>query len=313
MHRLATACFALLLCCASGCAALITARAEFSQDADWENYDQVVVRTLNGRVNLSVDPAATRVSVSGVKQAGGMTLQEAEAHLAQVEVKVGPDTSAAGTLRVEVVYPDELRNRNVAASLTIRVPRSVAADVETSNGSIRASDLRGPSRLATSNGGVVAQRVAGDLSVETSNGRIDLDDVSGNVSARTSNGSVVARTIGGGLKAESSNGGVQAMGVKGDVHVDTSNGRVVVEGEPTPEGTVEVASSNGSIHITLPATLRGELDLRTSNGRVRVDTAALQLSKLETSRQRFSAVVNGGGAGRVIAETSNGSVTLDCR
>ena len=60
MHRLALAASALLLCYASGCATLITARAEFTQDADWHNYDQLVVRTLNGRVNLSVDPAASR-------------------------------------------------------------------------------------------------------------------------------------------------------------------------------------------------------------------------------------------------------------
>jgi DUF4097 and DUF4098 domain-containing protein YvlB len=298
----------------AGCSGtLVRVSQDVSIDSPWNDYELVVIRTVNGAVELTTAADVQGVRVRGQKSAGGLTAEEARRNLEQVEVAVGPDESNPKSLLVELRFPEELRTKNVAAGLHVTVPEAVAADVTTGNGSILVRGMRDMVVLRTSNGRITVDSVDGTVDAHTSNGRIEASAIAGEFRARTSNGAIVARQIGGDCRAETSNGPVEALGVAGNVAATTSNGRVVVDATPAEQGTVEVKASNGSIELTLPRMLKGRLLLRTSNGSVRTSTADMSLSQPQSSRGHFEALMNGGGEGRVLASTSNGSITLNCR
>lgn len=298
----------------AGCSgSLVRVSQDVSIDWPWSDYEQVVIRNANGAVELTSAADVEGVRVRGQKSVGGATAEEARRHLEQVEVAVGPDAANPRALLIELRFPPELRTKNAGAELRVTLPDPVAADVTTGNGSILVRAMRGKVVLRTSNGGITVDSVDGAADAQTSNGRIEASAISGDLRARTSNGAIAARCIRGELRAETSNGPVEALDVAGNVAVTTRNGRVVVDATPGEQGIVEVMASNGSIELTLPAVIKGQLVLKTSNGRVRTNTGDMSFSRPQSSRGHFEALMNGGGEGRVLASTSNGSITLSCR
>lgn len=296
----------------TGCGmTLFHASENYREEANWADYSRVKARTING--DISIAPGAgPGIVVEGRLHAGGITLAEAQSNLEALQVRVAPDEADPRILAIDFVYPEELRNRNIGADLVIHAPESCAVDLNTGNGTVVASDILGPSTMRTSNGNVKATRVNGPLVISTSNGSIESETVDGALEARTSNGNVIARSITGDCKLISSNGRIQAMAVVGGVSADTSNGGIVVQAAPSHGANFDLDTSNGSIRVTIPANLSLDLDLAASNGRVLTELGDAPITQLHMSRQSLAGKLNGGGAGKLYARTSNGSVTLTC-
>lgn len=303
---------ALSMLCLPGCGlTLVRVDEAFRRDADWADYSRVIVRTLNGSLEL-VTGADEGVRVEGRLFAGGTTLSEAQANLAALDVRISPDEADPGALRVEFVYPDSLRNRGIGAAMVIHTPESCAVDMVTGNGAISVSDIQGPSVLRTSNGSVKSLGVAGALVVETSNGSIVAERVDGRFDAQTSNGAVFARQITGECRLGSSNGKIEATQIVGGVHASTSNGGIVVQAAPAGSADFSLDTSNGAIRVDVPMTVALDLDMASSNGRVHTELGEASISNLRLSKSAVSGKLNGGGAGKLYARTSNGSITLSC-
>jgi hypothetical protein len=296
---------------ASGCVNIVQATREYSFTAPWDNYEKVIVQSRNGGVELS--PASDpELRVSGRKWASGATIGEAEANVEQLEVIAEPARDDPRSIVVRLEYPEELEHRSIGAKMVVRVPQPIAASVETSNGSIRVKRMKEPVVLETSNGRITAEDIAGRLEARTSNGRIEARKVAGGVTAETSNGSVVLGDVQGGCRIDTSNGSIRAEAVHGDVEATTSNGTITVAAVPDKSGRVVLRTTNGSIEASIPATLAADIELTTSNGKIRPELHEVPIVLRHMSKRRFEATLNGGG-GKVIASTSNGSVTLECR
>jgi DUF4097 and DUF4098 domain-containing protein YvlB len=289
----------------------VKATSDFAATHPWDGYKRVEVSVRNGAVELrSAD--VHEIKISGRKFAGGLTLAEAEANLAKVEVYAALSEQRADTFVVELRYPLELASKSVGAEVLIEVPEPCAADLTTSNGPVRASGLKDEVKLSTSNGAVRADGVVGRLTVDTSNGNADVDNVQGDATVSSSNGGLTVRGVQGRCVLSTSNGGIRAEDLSGDVEIKTSNGNIRLVAASGRAGRIDLRSSNGSIHASLPPDLAAQLRLRTSNGRVRVSLGQAALEPRECSRTRFEGTMNGGG-GLVTAETSNGSITVDSR
>jgi len=302
----------LLVVVAAGCASPVRVSENFALEAPWGDYERIVVHTLNGDVDLA-SGGSPGIQVSGVKTAGGLTFNEAHDNLNLLKVVAEADADDPKTFVVELDYPERLRYRNIGADFTIRLPQSVAADVNTSNGRIQARGLRDLVQLNSSNGDIVVEEVAGRVEAGTSNGGVRASNVSGPLKAATSNGRVFVQLIGGECVLASSNGTIEAREVNGGLRATTSNGNIIAAVNPPEDGEVVLRTSNGQIQADLPAGLRGELSLRTSNGRVRTDFGTATLSRPEWSDDHFAGLLNGGGPARIVARTSNGPIMLTCR
>lgn len=201
------------------------------------------------------------------------------------------------------------RYKNVRWEL--RVPRETNVTLDTSGGSIEASNLKGSFsastsgggisvdqvegvvKVDTSGGGISLSKIVGDVSAETSGGGIDLADIQGNAVADTSGGGISAEKISGDIKAETSGGSIDIVEAGGRVDASTSGGSVAVTfaSGNAKGGTLE--SSGGGVVATIDPRVALSLDASSSGGRVHSE---LPVEVIGTaSRDELRGTINGGG------------------
>ena len=150
-----------------------------------------------------------------------------------------------GTIRATGPTTIGWSSQSWSVSYRLRVPRHLAAQLHTENGSIELTDLDG------------------SINAETTNGPLNLANLAGTVHARTVNGGLDVRLAGnqwhgGGLDARSTNGGVS---VKASEHysahlvADTVNGGISVdlpvagEGHPRHHLDANLGQGGATLHL----------------------------------------------------------------
>lgn len=294
----------------AGCAAPFKVSAPIDQTVAWKGYSALEVVTRNGSIDVASDAAQADVAITGMKYASGPTPAAAEENLAQVFILAEPKPDDPACLRVAIQYPEVFEHNGAkpSARLTIRVPDSCDVNLRTSNGAVTARRLH-DAVIRTSNGAIAVEELGGDLQARSSNGAIKVTQVAGKVTLSTSNGAINARDTGP-LHAETSNGRVELQSVQAPVFVDTSNGRIVCHGDFGPDASVELSTSNGHIEVSMPTNLHGVLDCATANGSIQANLDDLAMQNVDISRRHFKATLNGGGDGRLVVRTSNGSIQI---
>ena len=126
----------------------------------------------------------------------------------------------------------------------------------------------------------------------TTNGGVELRGVSGNVEAETTNGGIVAHEIAGAFVGSTTNGGVEVDMVRLD------------------DGGARLECTNGGISLRLPADAKASILATVTNGGI--DTGGLALEKIESSRRKLEAKLNGGGA-PVRMSCTNGGLEIRSR
>jgi DUF4097 and DUF4098 domain-containing protein YvlB len=203
-----------------------------------------------------------------------------------------------------VAKPKNRGQQKLNISFKISVPKQVNSNLQTSNASIRISNLSGLQNFRTSNGSVTVENVSGkiagstsnggitvtntndDIDIRTSNGRITVSDCSGKIVLRTSNGGVNLSNISGNISATTSNGGVTASKINGELKIGTSNGNVRLD---DVSGSVNAKTSNSGVTVTMAA-VSDYVTLSTSNGNINLSVPAergydlkARARKIETS------------------------------
>lgn len=209
-------------------------------------------------------------------------------HAKQLDVRMTRDGSGVS---VTTAAPRWIWGWNAEISLVVRVPEGWSGTIwlQTSNGSIRAEDVHGQATLQTSNGPVWVSRHAGELQVRTSNGSVRLSQVDSVLHVRTSNGPI----------------SVDGARLRESGRLQTSNGAVYLRAQLDSRAHYRVETSNGRIDLDLMEP-DVALELQTSNGSIHLGTPVLTS---DMSRNRLVGQI-GAGSARLIARTSNGSITL---
>ncbi len=238
---------------------LIQSSETFKETIEVDDGATLEVRNRNGSIEITswdkdyVDIYAIKRSSYGKRE------------LELVEIKV----QSNGEIIIETEYLQ--RNARVSVSYEIRVPSGLeVARVNSSNGSIKLTNI------------------SGDVTAETSNGSIEMRNVSGLVHAKTSNGKV------------------NISGTTGVREARTSNGSISVE-VPQIHDDIAIRTSNGSVKLYLPEELDADLDFSTSNGKI--NTHGLEVTTSSFSNTHISGKIGAGGF-TITVSTSNGSVDL---
>ncbi|UQZ35345.1 hypothetical protein C2I18_18535 [Paenibacillus sp. PK3_47] len=169
--------------------------------------------------------------------------------------------------------------------LNLSIPRNLAVEIDTGNGSVEASSLD-----------------AG-IEIDTSNGTMDIHDIAGGVDAHTSNGTLAVRNVQGEVELVSSNGAMTLENIDGPLEAKSSNGKITVNSPVT--GEWDVKSSNGKITVSLPAATDATITAETSNGSLKGNVA------WNRDGDNDGTAVLGSGTHDVSLSTSNGAVTVD--
>ncbi len=313
LRSVVAASLGLLTLLGVGCqAGGVRAEEAFTLNVPWNSYETVQVRSRNGRIEVRQAADATQVSISGKKYVKGATLEEAQGRLAMLRIVAAADPAAPSTLVVALEVSEDLRNHSPGASLVLNVPQACRVDAKSSNGAVVVAGMK-QTAIDTSNGGVHATQIDGNIVVDTSNGAIHVADVRGDATLKTSNGPAIVERVQGSTRVDTSNGDITLESAGGPVYADTSNGSIRLVGSPPADGLVQLDTSNGSIEAKLPASLKGELSLVASNGKVVTDLGPMALTNPQITKTSVKGVMNGGGTGKLIARTSNGGIRLICQ
>jgi hypothetical protein len=160
----------------------------------------------------------------------------------------------------------------VRITATITVPPDVRLELGTSGGSIAVRGERAAAmRADTSGGSIAADGGSGDLMLTTSGGSITVGRALGRLLADTSGGSISVDYVGASAH---------------DIDLDTSGGGIRVGIDPAASLAVSAGTSGGSVRIE-----------------------GLTLDGRSIGRSHASGTINGG-AGRLDASTSGGSIRL---
>ncbi len=242
------------------------------------------------------------IDIDGTKSARNSDLL----HEIKIDIANTPDS-----IRIRAVRPS-VRMGNMGVSFVLSVPRKVLLDrIQSSNGSVRVSDIEGNARLRSSNGSVKVSGFKGDVDASTSNGSVELSQFTGGATLRTSNGSIRAEGVRGFLEAVTSNGSVDARVVEAGggrpIRVESSNGRVVLAVESLKDTDIQASTSNSSLTVKLPGSANARLKASTSNSSIHSDFEVTARGSI--SKNRLEGTIGSGGP-LLDLHSSNGSIRI---
>ncbi|MFC7141353.1 DUF4097 family beta strand repeat-containing protein [Halosimplex aquaticum] len=258
------------LAAALGLSGCVVSTQPYTETSDREfdpgNAEALAVQTDSGDVSLSATSGGV---VSGTVRKESRSGRDA---LDQVTVEGNVED---GTLTIAPQRPDE--RVNVTVSLDLSVPEDLpVVEVASENGDVNADGVAGDGTYRTDNGDIEVRSVDGFVAVESTNGDVSASDVAGLDGALTSNG---------------------------DVTVDV----------PALRGDATCRSNNGDVTAAVPEDLGAAVSLRTSNGDA--ETSGVSLTVDESTEHRIEGVLGGSEGGESAEHTlelrsTNGDVTL---
>lgn len=169
------------------------AEAVFAYRIDAGQVSHLRVDNVNGALSLSGAAGADSVTIEGVRRVGSSSLQDAEAHLVEVQVEV---ETRADTIIVRTIQPEQAGGRDYAVDYEIVLPERLAVVVSHTNGDVAIEATAGNVSIDLNNGTVTLQEVAGNVFVDHVNGSVqcqatlqqdgivDLETVTGDIELR---------------------------------------------------------------------------------------------------------------------------------
>jgi hypothetical protein len=274
---------------------------EFQESHPFAPGGSLYLKNFNGSVEI-LGWEKPEILITGTKHASSDEALKA----LRVDIAVRGNTARIQSLKPSG-WPGGLGVRYV-----VRVPHETAVEeVESSNGSVRMEDLKGPKKVRTSNGSVRLRTSEGDLTARTTNGKIEAYDLRGMAQLQTSNGSIQLERFSGSADASTSNGGIRIEVVDSQTaspfRLQTSNGSVNLRFDGYHSNAVRVRTTNGSITVELPQDANARVRAESARGRVESNLTMARSFVQEKGRLEGEL---GSGGGLIELETSNSRINL---
>ena len=257
------------------------------------------IENFNGSVEITGWDKNT-VDIDGTKYAS------TEDRLREIKVDISPSQSS---ISIRTARPLD-RHGNWGARYVIHVPRRTElSNIVSSNGAIRVDTIEGRSRLQTSNGSIRAVQMRGPVDARTSNGSVEISDVTGDATVHTSNGGIRADVKKGAFEATTSNGSITVRLMEPDskpVRLESSNGHIELTMDAARE--VHADTSNSSITVRMPSSAGAQVRARTSNSSISSDFDVSVRGGM-LSKHRLEGTIGSGGP-LLDLSTSNGGIKL---
>lgn len=221
-------------------------------DRDLPVVGQVGIRVIgvNGEVTILGVAGVQEVTVRGTKRVRSSSLADAQAHLADLQVRI---QSGQGEFRVETVQPEHTDRRGYVVDYEITVPDYFRV------------------LGVTANGNLFLEGIQSDVEVEVGNGNVTMEGVAGSAWASLGNGNLSAS---------------MSLPHGGEIVFSVGNGSAALALQPAVSAHLKAQVGNGTIvvsglslanEVSGPNVLRGTLgsgagsiDLTVGNGNIRV-------------------------------------------
>jgi Toastrack DUF4097 len=165
-------------------------------------------------------------------------------------------------------------------------------------------------QVASGDGSVETQYLAGNLNVHTGDGHIRVEGAKGAIRLSTGDGSIEAQNLDGRAEASSGDGHVSLTGRFDSLDVKTGDGSVTVRatsGSQLASGW-NIRTGDGSVDVSLPGDLKATIDASTHDGHISLGIPVTVEGTFSTSQLHGN--MNGGGQALTI-QTGDGSIRLN--
>lgn len=216
-------------------------------------------------------------------------------------------SGATASIEVEAAF----NPMGAKADLEISVPSGSALSIESFQGAITVTDVKGTISAETVNGSIEVAGGAREVDLHAVNGQIHVGPGVPRIKAEAVNGGVFIREAASDVEASTVNGTLSVTGKRLErVDLETVAGALHLEAALSKTATVRISSVSGAVDVTLPASTGVVLSASTFSGSI---DNALSEDKAEKGRwnptRRLEATVGAGGA-RVTVETLSGSISF---
>lgn len=283
----------------------------------YERTEQHTV-SMAGITAIDVDTFFGTVTVTGTETddcrieaqltARAPSAEEAKTIAERTKIRIEP---ADGTVKIFVESPHLKSNHSVGVSFDITMPKSVAAKVHSSYGSVQLSNLQADVKAKTSYASIHCSNVTGDVDLKTSYGSIKCKDIrSDGVKAKTSFSSISCSNVTGPVELKTSYGNISCANLtSNEIEAHSSFGSIDIEcsDQTGPQLQADVSTSYGSIEFKTPAGYSGSIEAKTSFGSIKTDLPITVSGKV--GKDRISGTV-GTGNGTLNLKTSFGSIRI---
>jgi hypothetical protein len=196
---------------------------------------------VNGNVEINGDAGAAAISITAMKSVESDSYEDAEAHLADLEIGVATTESE---IVVRTDQPDTTDGREYKVDYTIVLPKDFAVIVTNVNGEVLVGSIAGDVIVDVTNGRIHTTAIEGQARLRTANGDIDASvklPTGGRTLLRTVNGDIaleIPRDTSATLTASVANGRVEVrdLELSNVVQTPTSIRSGAVQRGPNPHG-----------------------------------------------------------------------------
>lgn len=147
-----------------------TAEDSFSFEVDVGDRDLILLDAVNGTIELTGESNRQFVSIRGVRIVGSESVEDAEAHLSDLEVRV---TTTSSAVRVNTEQPEDEAGRRYIVNYEILLPTDWRSNIKQINGTIKVDSLQDETEIALINGDIYMNDINANTEVELVNGTID--------------------------------------------------------------------------------------------------------------------------------------------
>jgi DUF4097 and DUF4098 domain-containing protein YvlB len=175
--------------------------------------------------------------------------------------------------------------------IEVRMPKDGDLQVQTGDGSIKASDL------------------SGNIDLHTGDGSLNVSSLSGVLRLRTGDGAIEGTSLDGKCEAVSGDGHIRLVGRFDVLRAKSGDGRIEVDAlrGSRVDSSWNISSGDGSVEVALPTDLATEIDASTGDGHISSEIPITIEGTI--SKSRVHGKMNGGGATLSI-HTGDGSIRL---
>ena len=175
--------------------------------------------------------------------------------------------------------------------IEVRMPRDGDLQVQTGDGSVKATNLNG------------------NIDLHTNDGSITVEGLKGDIRLRTGDGSIEARDLDGKVEADSGDGHIRIIGRFDGLNVKTGDGSVDTRVQPGSKmaSSWTIRTGDGSVDLVLPAEFQADIDATTGDGHISLGIPVTVEGTF--SKSQVHGKMNGGGQPLTI-HTGDGSIRL---
>ena len=245
------------------------------------------VRLVSGRLNVVASDGPARVDVTRVSsQPVIVELRDGRLVVAHERPPRWPG----------VLWWLGQLGRRFRAEVSIAVPAHVLADLQLVDGSLVASGLRRDTRVDVTSGQVTLMGLRGRTSAKVTSGPVEALGVGGDLNLETVSGELIL--------ADSAPERVRAHAVSGSITCDLDN----------PRGSeIRLSAISGSITVRVREDSDLTVHLHTTSGRITSGFPQVSAGQHGFGAVKDSHGVLGGGAGKLWASATSGSIALLAR